>query len=157
VVPPRTPPYPMTAFQPPVARRGINDTLDRVLRATTTWTPTSRELSVDRLSDETLGKFWPSERRAIIVHQFYLGLEQRRDVPIEEAIQSWEDGPCHEWRRKKMRRDIDAQEREIERHKYLMSEQAGRDVGWEVAAADWLTHYGAAWRKWWEERPESGA
>jgi len=99
----------------------------------------------------------PSERRAIIVHQFYLGLEQRRDVTIEEAIASGEMGPCKKWRRQKMSRDMKAQEREIERHKYLMSEQAGHDVGWEVARDDWLKHHAAAWRRWWEERPESGA
>jgi hypothetical protein len=30
---------------------------------------------------------------------------------------------------------------EIERHKYLLSEQAGHDVGWEFAEKDWLANH----------------
>ncbi|MGB7344409.1 MAG: hypothetical protein WBD20_09365 [Pirellulaceae bacterium] len=30
---------------------------------------------------------------------------------------------------------------DIQRHKYLLSEQAGYDVGWEFAEQDWLEHH----------------
>lgn len=40
-----------------------------------------------------------------------------------------------------------AEIREIERHKYFMSLQRGKDVGFDAAAHDWLAHYAQAWRE----------
>ena len=37
--------------------------------------------------------------------------------------------------------------REIERHKYFMSEKAGYDVGWNHAADDWEANYGEEFRR----------
>ena len=37
--------------------------------------------------------------------------------------------------------------REIERHKYFLSEQVGRDIGFEAAANDWLQRYGLQFRE----------
>jgi hypothetical protein len=39
------------------------------------------------------------------------------------------------------------EQREIERHKYFLSEKRGYDVGWEVAEQDWERQYGEAWRR----------
>ena len=111
----------------------------------------------DPLSHPMLKSYWPSERRAILVHRFFLCLERQRDVSVEESIESWESGPSRKWRCEKMRRDATQQLREIERHKYLLSQKVGRDIGWEAAAQDWVEHHAAAWRKWWEEQPEAGA
>jgi hypothetical protein len=36
---------------------------------------------------------------------------------------------------------------EIERHKYLLSEKQGYDVGWEFAEHDWDANYADAWRQ----------
>jgi len=36
---------------------------------------------------------------------------------------------------------------EIERHKYLESEKAGHDVGWEFAERDWEAKFGDTWRR----------
>lgn len=36
---------------------------------------------------------------------------------------------------------------EIERHKYLLSEKSGYDVGWEFAERDWDQHHAAQWRQ----------
>jgi hypothetical protein len=119
--------------------------------------PTTRIPDPQALSHPALAKFWPSERRAILVHRFYLSLGRGRDVAVEEAIASWEEGSCREWRSEKMRRDGCRQLEEIERHKYHMSRRAGYDVGWEAAALDWVTKHAAEWREWWEEQPESGA
>ena len=108
-------------------------------------------------SDPLLERYWPSERRAILVHRFYLSLEQKREATLEAALRSWESGICVAWRRDKMRRDGQEQLREIERHKYFLSQRLGYDVGWEVAAKDWIEKHAAAWREWWEKQPESGA
>ena len=36
---------------------------------------------------------------------------------------------------------------EILRHKWIESEKAGRDIGWERARTDWLMKHGPAWRE----------
>jgi hypothetical protein len=119
-------------------------------------TPTKTQ-EPDPLFSPLLKNYWPSERRAILVHRFFLCLERQRDVSIEESIESWESGPSSKWRCEKMRRDGIQQLKEIERHKYLLSQEAGRDIGWEAAAQDWVEKHAAAWRRWWEELPEAGA
>lgn len=109
------------------------------------------------MSHSLLAKYWPSERRAILVHRFFLSISLDRQAPLEETLRSWESGVCIPWRRDKMRRDSQQQLKQIEEHKYHMSQKAGHDVGWEVAATEWVEHHAAAWREWWETQPESGA
>ena len=108
-------------------------------------------------SHPLLGKYWLSERRAILAHRFSLSLELKRDATVEETLKSWESGVCTAWRRRKMRLDGQEQLRQIERHKYLVSQKLGYDIGWEAAAQDWIDHHAATWRAWWETQPESGA
>ena len=93
----------------------------------------------------------------MLVHRFYLSLSLKREATVEETIKSWESGACVPWRRDKMRRDGQEQLKQIERHKYLVSQRLGRDIGWEEAARDWIDHHAGTWRGWWEEQPESGA
>lgn len=40
-----------------------------------------------------------------------------------------------------------AEREEILRHKWIESEKAGRDVGFERALLDWVTTHRAQWRK----------
>ena len=37
---------------------------------------------------------------------------------------------------------------EIHRHQWIQSEKEGRDVGFEVAAADWLENFSKAWMQY---------
>ena len=37
--------------------------------------------------------------------------------------------------------------REIERHKWFLSERRGTDVGWHAAEQDWLERHFAAWKQ----------
>jgi len=114
-------------------------------------------LSHSDTSDPRFDGYWPSERRAILVHRFYLGIESKRWVSIPEAIASWESGPGCIWRATKAKRDGEHQRAEIARHKWILSKHSGRDVGWDCAAEDWVVHHAAAWRRWWEQQPEAGA
>jgi hypothetical protein len=98
-----------------------------------------------------LAQYFPSERRAIVVHWFFLCADENRRVPGSEAIGRWEGGPAKSWRKRKFWEDMHVQLNEIDRHKYLLSEKAGRDVGWEFAAEDWIRKYSADWRAWWEQ------
>jgi hypothetical protein len=43
--------------------------------------------------------------------------------------------------------DYLAERDEILRHKWLMSEKAGHDAGFEAALLDWAHHHRAQWRK----------
>ncbi|MBI1319764.1 MAG: hypothetical protein GC168_12565 [Candidatus Hydrogenedens sp.] len=40
-----------------------------------------------------------------------------------------------------------AEQHQIERHKYYMSQRLGYDVGMEAAKRDWLSNHAATWRK----------
>lgn len=104
---------------------------------------------------EELKGFSPSEGRAILVHRYYLGLEYNKEPSLKETIASWEKRFATAWRKKKIDKDLRAQLKEIERHKYFLSEKAGVDVGWEAAARDWIKIHASAWREWWERQPDS--
>ena len=40
-----------------------------------------------------------------------------------------------------------AEKAEILRHKWIESEKAGRDIGFDVARVDWIFHHRAGWRR----------
>jgi hypothetical protein len=111
--------------------------------------------SVKQPIDLLLKRYSLSERRAILVHRYFLGIELKREPSLEDTIASWEGRFARSWRREKALRDVAAQLREIERHKYHLSEKAGRDVGWEAAAEDWVVTHAGGWREWWERQPAS--
>lgn len=111
--------------------------------------------ALPELTDPLLKRYCPSEARAILIHRYYLGLELKREPTLEDTIASWEARFARPWRREKALCDVAAQIREIERHKYHMSEQAGQDVGFETAAADWIRSHAKTWRDWWESQPAS--
>jgi hypothetical protein len=48
-----------------------------------------------------------------------------------------------------------AERDEILRHKWIESEKAGYDIGFERALADWIINHRAAWRRWRRELRES--
>ncbi|MCZ7634951.1 MAG: DUF4032 domain-containing protein [Verrucomicrobia bacterium] len=41
-----------------------------------------------------------------------------------------------------------AERDEILKHKWIESEKAGYDIGFERALLDWLVNHSAAWRRW---------
>jgi hypothetical protein len=118
-----------------------------------------QETLSDRTSVECpkdLSDYPLSEQRAILVHRYFLGIEWRKNPSIGETIASWEARFAQEWRRKKAMIDVQAQLKEIERHKRALSEKYGRDVEWEESAKDWIVTHASAWREWWERQPNSG-
>lgn len=44
-------------------------------------------------------------------------------------------------------REFQAEREEILKHKWLESEKAGRDIGFEQALTDWIIRHRASWRK----------
>lgn len=61
-------------------------------------------------------------------------LEQRRDDPALLQNSS-------------LYREFLAEKEEILRHKWIESEKAGCDIGFEAALVDWITKHRAGWRK----------
>ncbi len=98
-----------------------------------------------------ISKYYLSERKAMLDHRYYLSISLGREASVQEVLLSWESGLGSDWRRDKMRRDCADQYQEILRHKWLLSENAGRDVGEEFAARDWVLRHARAWRCWREQ------
>jgi len=44
-------------------------------------------------------------------------------------------------------REFQAEREEILRHKWIESEKAGRDIGFERALTDWIVKHRSTWRK----------
>ena len=44
-------------------------------------------------------------------------------------------------------REFQAEREEILRHKWIESEKAGRDIGFEQALTDWIINHRTHWRK----------
>ena len=44
-------------------------------------------------------------------------------------------------------REFQAEREEILKHKWIESEKAGRDIGFERALTDWIVKYRSKWRK----------
>ena len=44
-------------------------------------------------------------------------------------------------------REFQAEREEILKHKWIESEKAGRDIGFEQALTDWIIKHRASWRK----------
>ena len=115
------------------------------------------EQCVNVVDDPRLASYWPSERRAIIVHKYFLGVERGYGPTLEEAIASWEERHAHTWRCEKMRRDAEAQLALIERHREQLAREANRPVSFAEAARDWVQCHERAWRTAWEQSAVSGA
>jgi len=53
-------------------------------------------------------------------------------------------------------REFQAEREEILRHKWIESEKAGQDIGFERALTDWILKHRAKWRKARQTSPASG-
>jgi hypothetical protein len=42
---------------------------------------------------------------------------------------------------------VRSQAEEIKKHKWIESEKAGRDIGWERAAREWMQNYFPQWKQ----------
>jgi len=88
----------------------------------------------------------PSELKAIEEQRFCASIEQSRKVPIIQSITNFLEKYEEGWLREKIIRDNLNKKEEIERHKYLRSQQEGRDLG-EAAVEEWIQKYEHLWKK----------
>ncbi len=97
----------------------------------------------------------PGERCAVERHQNALASKWGHDVSFEDALSDWDANCAVRWREQRQAEILAAQRSEIERHKWIESEKAGRDLGRE-AVMDWITKNAAAWRKWYDQEHSAG-
>ncbi len=95
-----------------------------------------------------------AEREAVDAHRIKLCCARGIDVCFEDALANWNEFQSVRWREDRQRQYLAEQRAEIERHKWLESEKAGRDLGRD-AVLDWITNNAAAWRNWYEAREEA--
>lgn len=86
------------------------------------------------------------ELKAIEEHKYHLSQQYGYDVGFELAKQDWMAKYSAQWR---MRHMLELQRAEINRHKWIESEKAQRDLGAD-AVFDWINTYAAQWREWYE-------
>lgn len=95
-----------------------------------------------------------AEQLAVASHRTRLCRERGIDVTFDEALADWNAFHAVQWREARQRAYLAEQRAEIERHKWIESEKAGRDLGRE-AVLDWITKNAEAWRNWYETREEA--
>lgn len=98
--------------------------------------------------------FSRAERRAVELHQRHLCQVRCCEVTWQEAVDDWTAHHAVAWREARQARMLAEQRAEIERHKWIESEKAGRDVGRD-AVLDWIRNNAAAWRHWYEMQEEN--
>jgi len=87
-----------------------------------------------------------AEQLAVEVHKYYLSEAAGYDVGVDYAIQHWLEHHATDWRHDQLEDELAAQRREIEKHKWIESERAGRDLG-DAAILDWIVRFAARWRQ----------
>jgi hypothetical protein len=60
-------------------------------------------------------------------------------------------------KRSSLYREFLAEREEILRHKWLESEKAGRDIGFEQALTDWIIKHRSKWRRSRQTPPPNGS
>ncbi len=89
----------------------------------------------------------PSELKAIEIHKYYLSEKEGREVPLEEAIVDFLINYETDFLRLKQVEDLQEQNHEILKYKWIESEKEGHDIGTQRAAEEWIRKYGSLWRK----------
>ena len=88
----------------------------------------------------------PAELCAIFEHRRLMAEKHGTDISLEQAIEHFILHVRADWLKEKLHRDTQAQREEIEKHKYLRSQDEGRDIGKAAAAEEWCAKYAPIWR-----------
>jgi hypothetical protein len=90
-----------------------------------------------------------AELRAVLQHQHQLTEARGTEVSFQDALDDWEQHHALRWREERQREYLMLQREEIQRHKWIESEKARRDLGAQ-AVLDWIGTYAESWRAWYE-------
>lgn len=87
---------------------------------------------------------------AVRRHQQSLAEARGVEVAFDEALEDWRKHHAVKWREERQREYLARQREEIQRHKWIESEKARRDLGAQ-AVLDWIGNYAESWRKRYEQ------
>jgi|LSQX01.2.fsa_nt_gb hypothetical protein len=90
------------------------------------------------------------EFKAVLRHQSQLAEARGTEVSFQEALEDWDQHHALRWREERQREYLMLQREEIQRHKWIESEKARRDLGAQ-AVLDWIGTYAESWRTWYEQ------
>ncbi len=102
------------------------------------------------MDKQSLSELAVAERHAVEDNRRVLSRKAGREVSIDAALADWLEHHAVKWREKRQAAYLAMQRDEINRHKWIESEKADRDLG-SAAVMDWIAQYGAAWRTWFDE------
>jgi hypothetical protein len=88
----------------------------------------------------------PAELQAVEVHKYYLSLNQKREVPIDEAIRNFRSGYRSAWLAAKIKKDSRDLIAEMTQHQNFLSVSRDASVEFDEAAFDWIARHASAWR-----------
>lgn len=98
----------------------------------------------------------PSELRAVQRHQGRLADQWGRTVSFDTALDHWLQHVAEQWRQRRQMHCLELQRLEIQKHKWIESEKARCDLGTR-AVFDWIEHYAADFRTWYEHEVDDEA
>jgi hypothetical protein len=108
----------------------------------------------DAMKDMAMsGKLSKAEERAVKRLQRKLTRESGYPVEWDEAVACWQREYAKKWRECRLASMMARQREEIQRHKWIESEKAHRDLG-QAAVLDWIHHHAAEWRDWYENHTD---
>ena len=90
-----------------------------------------------------------AEEREVDLHRERLTEQSGREIPYEVALQDWLQHHAAAWRRRYQALASRLQREEMMKHKWIVSEREGRDLG-AVAVLEWVDLYAADWRNWFD-------
>ncbi len=90
-----------------------------------------------------------AEEREVDLHRERLARELGREVSHEVALEDWLQHHAATWRRRYQDLAVRLQREEMMRHKWLVSEREGRDIG-SAAILEWVDLYAEEWRNWFD-------
>jgi phosphotransferase system HPr (HPr) family protein len=112
-------------------------------------TPEEEKAFWEQIKPMKKGILTPAEFKAVLDHKFFMGVDLKREVTLEEALIDFVLLYMDAWLREKTARDNKEQAAEIQKHIYLKSKEAGRDMCAE-AIEEWHSVHAKAWRDYWE-------
>jgi hypothetical protein len=91
------------------------------------------------------------ELHAVELHRAELSQQKGYEVGFEEALNDWRAHHAQHWREARQAEMLAKQREEIQRHKWIESEKAHRDLGVD-AILDWIRRYAPQWRAWYDRK-----
>lgn len=96
------------------------------------------------------GQLTQAEQLAVQKHRQLLAARTGAEVTEQQAMEDWLANCAVRWREDRQARYLAKQREEMLRYKWIESEKAHRDLGRD-AIMDWIQHYAAQWRAWYEQ------